>query len=180
MYYIKNGLLSNNPTLLGVFAIIWTQVELNYSITMATVPCLKPFMSALSTNYGDLSRVENIGSQYGSGKDSNVSYGLGSLANAASRRKSTIAGMKLSDSQFRKDGVYNVTKVTHSSQPAGDGVSIESNESTKMIIKKEVNWTVERDVSSKDSDGVPIILPSVMSKKSMDRVRPRTGTDDNV
>ncbi|KAH2929097.1 hypothetical protein KXW15_000304 [Aspergillus fumigatus] len=41
-----------DPTLSVVTSKIWSQVELNYALIACSVFCLRPFMAAVSTNYG--------------------------------------------------------------------------------------------------------------------------------
>jgi hypothetical protein len=157
---MKSGLFTTNPTLLGVPAVIITQVELGYSVVSATIPCLNPFMRALSTNYGAMDRdTVMLGSQLqDTRKDSN--YGLrsmesaktqaakrGSILNASARRDTSApespppAGI---DSRiYRGDQASSIARAF--SERHLDSESVGSNDSTKMIIKKEVQWVVESD-----------------------------------
>jgi len=52
--------LSSLPTaqdvnLDAVDTLMWTQIELSWSLVMATIPCLMPFMMKLNTNLGAFS-----------------------------------------------------------------------------------------------------------------------------
>jgi len=46
---------------------------------------------------------------------------------------------------LRMDKVFNSTSVTYNGQP--DQHSVGSSDSTKMIIKKETEWSIEREVA---------------------------------
>ncbi|KAF7585473.1 hypothetical protein BBP40_010870, partial [Aspergillus hancockii] len=52
IYSIMTNISSPDPTLAAVSPIIWSQVELNYALVACSVFCLRPFMAAVSTNYG--------------------------------------------------------------------------------------------------------------------------------
>ncbi|KAL4988634.1 hypothetical protein BDW68DRAFT_187109 [Aspergillus falconensis] len=52
IYYLHQSLTSPNPTLDAVPSLIWGQVELNYALVACSVFCMRPFMAAVSTNYG--------------------------------------------------------------------------------------------------------------------------------
>ncbi|CAK7240420.1 MAG: hypothetical protein STHCBS139747_001859 [Sporothrix thermara] len=52
LYYIHKSLYSDDESLQGILASVCTQVELSYAVVATTMPCLKPFMSALNTGYG--------------------------------------------------------------------------------------------------------------------------------
>ncbi|OAA67119.1 hypothetical protein SPI_01695 [Niveomyces insectorum RCEF 264] len=56
LVYLHRTLLGNgagrDPSLGGIPAAVCTQVELSYAVVAATLPCLKPFMAALNTQYG--------------------------------------------------------------------------------------------------------------------------------
>ncbi|CAK7263958.1 hypothetical protein SEPCBS57363_000839 [Sporothrix epigloea] len=52
LYYLYQALHSDDESLHGILASVCTQVELSYAVIATTMPCLKPFMSALNTGYG--------------------------------------------------------------------------------------------------------------------------------
>jgi hypothetical protein len=52
LHFLNTQIHSTNPTLHGVNAVVWTEVQLQYSIITCVCYCLKPFMSAVSTSYG--------------------------------------------------------------------------------------------------------------------------------
>lgn len=52
LYYLHKSLYSDDESLHGILAYVCTQIELSYAVIATTMPCLKPFMSALNTGYG--------------------------------------------------------------------------------------------------------------------------------
>lgn len=52
LYYLHQSLYSDDESLHGILASVCTQTELAYAVIATTMPCLKPFMSALNTGYG--------------------------------------------------------------------------------------------------------------------------------
>ncbi|KAJ5744350.1 hypothetical protein N7533_009220 [Penicillium manginii] len=55
---------TENPTLTAISHTVFTQLQLNYSLIACTAFCLRPFMSALTTNYGTAGD-SNLGSSSG-------------------------------------------------------------------------------------------------------------------
>ncbi len=51
LHYLSREFSSLNSTLDGVFAAICTQIEMSFIIIAAIIPCLRPFMRTISTNY---------------------------------------------------------------------------------------------------------------------------------
>ena len=171
LHYLAGGITSTNPPLDLVGAIVWAQIELHYSNIAATVPCLKPFMSAVSTNYGatePAAMTTSGGSKlYGSSgsrsrppKRKGSSYALGSMGKD---RRGSMGGSRSGIFRMARRGPFKMNSETFGEEPSGtgnghmvvqqgktrhDSNSIGSNDSRKMIIKKEVNIKVERDGSS--------------------------------
>lgn len=177
LHYLASGIKSLNPPLDLVGAAVWAQIELHYSNVAATVPCLKPFMSAVSTNYGAtepaaLTTSAGGSKAYGSSgsrhRRKGSTYALGSM----SREKSTTqGGSKPGIFRMAKRGPYKMNSETFGEETPStghghmvvqqgkarhDSNSIGSNDSRKMIIKKEVNIRVERDGSSQPDEEMGI------------------------
>ena len=55
LHFLNTQINSSNPTLHGVNAVVWTEIQLQYSITACVCYCLRTFVSVLSTNYGSTS-----------------------------------------------------------------------------------------------------------------------------
>jgi len=143
--------LTTNPLLLQDKFIVWTQVELSYSIIAATVPSLRPFMKTLSTYYGTTTASgygTNYGSRYGAGysnvSDANVNSGGFQLSSLRPRGKgdeykyrvwSNRNGVSVGDLAINQD----------TGAVVADAVSVGSGNSQRMIIKKSFAWEVTTD-----------------------------------
>jgi len=117
-------------------ASVFTQIQMNFAILATTTPCLRPFMKALSTNYGAPSRPQTA--TIGSKKP-----GLGGSFSLSSLSKS----LKMGSAAGGKDVDIPATRwdshVHHVAVMLGDQHSLESHESRKNIISKNTEWTVE-------------------------------------
>lgn len=155
MRYIFRQLTSSNPTLVGAASSVLTQLELFYGLTAATIPCLRPFLAGFVTNYGAMGGSTVIdGSQVGtgSGKDPSDSYALMSVASGArngpserQRSRSRPRSPDVGGSEFRPDRVRHECSVTHGKSRSTMAGSVNSDESTQMIIKKEVQWYIDSE-----------------------------------
>ncbi|OGM40511.1 hypothetical protein ABOM_010617 [Aspergillus bombycis] len=138
---------THNPTFDAIEHYTWTQVALNYSLIACTAFCLRPFMNAVSTSYGTAGD-SNLSTSYpyasDRGRSNQGSYALQSLQN-----RSVVAP---EPDIFRPKigaGETTVTSAQPGSSTGGhsdrdDRNSIGSEGSTKMIIKKDVEYTVHR------------------------------------
>jgi len=157
IHYLAQKLHSSNPTLDGVPTTICRQTEIFYAIMASTIPCLRPFLASFFTGFGAMGGETVIaGSQVGNSREKS-SYALGSMQSAESaarreKRKSRgLRGGRRSSRDLDNFGndSQNQAHVSHdtgnSSRTAADAASITSNDSTKMIIKKEVQWHVDSE-----------------------------------
>lgn len=81
LHYLSTQLFSSDPALEGgVLAQVFTQIEISYAIITTTTPCLRPFMSALNTNYGGPATPSPGGTKYGAG-----GYNLSDMSKNSSR-----------------------------------------------------------------------------------------------
>ena len=151
----KDG-LAEDPTLRESQFITWTSAELHYSLVAATIPILRPFMSNLSTNYGAGQGPES--SAYGQGTTRSHRY---STTKTRDKRTSaqgfemqSMAGRSEGDKQHSECRIDHLQGVGRTRSPFGysfdktkdaDAGSTASNESQKMIIRKDITWQVERD-----------------------------------
>lgn len=158
LHYINVEILSANPTLQGVLAIVLTQVELNYSIVACTIPCLKPFMMAINTNYGTMGPTHATASQASRSRKSSRNGSFGLAAMTSGKNKATMSAnttkspeAQTSDSKrsavnphiYRGDNACSMASATFDGQV--DWYSIGSNDSTKMMIRKKIQWTIESE-----------------------------------
>ena len=77
-----------------VLASCWTQAGLNYSIVACTSFCLKPFMAAVNTNYGNAAGTT-------SASNSRYQYEYSSKKNNTDGVLDTISGSRIR-SQFKR------------------------------------------------------------------------------
>ncbi|KAE9367678.1 hypothetical protein N431DRAFT_349139 [Stipitochalara longipes BDJ] len=132
LFYLNQEFTSSDPTLHGVIASVCSQIQISYAIVAATIPCLRPFMAALSTNYG--APAQNRTSPSGTKKSQQ--YKLSSLSK--STRSIRVDRSKLSAPVKPWDRGN-----THTSVVSGDQHSMESHESKQMIISKNTEWQVD-------------------------------------
>ncbi|CAI7619773.1 unnamed protein product [Penicillium glandicola] len=88
---LRTALNSNDTTLAAVEPTVWMQVELHYALVACSVFCLRPFMAAVSTNYGTAgdSTLESSASRSdGTKEGSKTGIGSGSNSNTRSRSMS--------------------------------------------------------------------------------------------
>lgn len=155
---------NEDPTLRGARYVSWTAAEVNYSIISATIPIIRPFMSNLATNYGGGQGSSNGG--YGSGYGGQSTVGKTGVTSVhASGSQSfpmrTLSRSKIRASTLQPDhiGEYSVDCLPsdaarsrhHVLNPvdsealkmsSGDNASVDSDDSQRMIIRKDVSWQV--------------------------------------
>ncbi|KAL2007716.1 hypothetical protein VTN00DRAFT_7698 [Thermoascus crustaceus] len=182
LYYLRQTIHSHDPTLIGVPMSIWTQVELNFSLIACTIFCLRPFIVAVSTNYGTAgdSTLESSarrsrksttsGSRSAGRSGTGGSFALRSLKrslkkdiNVLSSSSSTAVERDRGQAGCNplKEGVElgtipqgptsPITTTVTAAVEAEPGTrrhgdcrsSVGSNDSTKLIIKKDVQYSVQ-------------------------------------
>ena len=154
---------NTNPTLLQGEFIVWTQTELNYSLISATIPCLRPFITNLATHYGGFGRSHHTGGSYGTkygshNASTNQSFQMNILKStdrhAISHDQtvvdtrhlvgtSTDHRTKTNTGHVGKKGIISKPLDSHGGQEDSRRTSIGSNDSQRMIIRKDITWTVE-------------------------------------
>ncbi|KAJ5937265.1 hypothetical protein N7454_004920 [Penicillium verhagenii] len=105
MSALHSSLADNDVTLAAVKPALWLQVQLHYALVACSVFCLRPFMAAVSTNYGTAgdsnlessasasrSRGTKESSKSGSGSGSNADSRSRSLSRVRRKRAGTGAG----------------------------------------------------------------------------------------
>lgn len=144
---------STNPFLLEAEFICWTQSELNWSLIAATIPSFQSFLKNLNTGFGGLGLETSYG--YGSGR-----YGTGPTRHTAKNNTFQMSSMRSNiDHTIDEKGEEHAIGVAHSQggpQHSKPGIgpmlqrnnsgqdpetrSIGSNESRRMMIRKDVTW----------------------------------------
>jgi hypothetical protein len=135
--------LTTNPTLLQDKFIVWTQTELGYSVMAATIPSLRPFIKTLATNYGASPANgygSGSGSGYGIGTDGDVQSGTYQMSSLRPRGKGDEYKYRIWSA--RNGGG---TGGEPSAANIADAASVGSDNSQRMIIKKELLWEVAVD-----------------------------------
>ncbi|PTU24238.1 hypothetical protein P175DRAFT_0470010 [Aspergillus ochraceoroseus IBT 24754] len=170
IYTLQISNHSLDPTLAAVQPIIWSQVELHYALIACSVFCLRPFMAAVSTGYGtagdstlessrDASRhnISNSNSNSNPKSGTESGPGPGSRTGAINRSPGSAPG---SIKEGRAHGGYGLDATNRAARSIelvgrGRGASgTGSKASAKMIIRKDVQYSVEYNGSR--SDGVEV------------------------
>ncbi|OJZ87653.1 hypothetical protein ASPFODRAFT_45364 [Aspergillus luchuensis CBS 106.47] len=136
---------SPDPTLAVVTPIIWAQVELNYALVACSIFCLRPFMAAVSTNYGTAgdSNLESTSGVSRSWKVDSSKAGSGrqTYMNHEERRSWRVSR--------RLDGGHQAGPVA---EPDIELVEMDGQRSVgsdggsaRMMIRKDVEYTIEYD-----------------------------------
>lgn len=150
----NNG-LSQDPTLRESRFITWTSAELHYSLLSATIPILRSFMSNLSTNYG----AGQGPGRSGYGQGSSGSYGRSALRSRDAYVSSPGVELKPTSKRLARfsqtlDSTTEEPPLNAANDPRlckpsnakdADASSTGSNDSQKMIIRKDVTWQVQHD-----------------------------------
>lgn len=142
LHHVKQTIYSGDPTLLGAYVAIWTQVELDYSIMIGTFSCLGPFMSPFSTSLQEKRSPYTTASirRYTSNTD-----GLRSVASTSDRTDNSIGGAKksaghaspINERKLRPDLFSHKTTVSHD-----DIVNRPNTDSTQISMTKNMEWSV--------------------------------------
>jgi hypothetical protein len=160
--YLANMASSPDPTLDSVMSTIYTQIHISYAIIATTIPCLRPFMSALRTNYGGPKEAKApMGSKVskltgGSGSNPNPSgrhqpnpdtlhnggsYDLDGITVVVDVEKQVKEQTPTARRWDPERSAYRATVVV--SRGGGDARSTQSHESQRMVISKNTEWQVE-------------------------------------
>lgn len=164
--YLANMISSPDPTLDSVMPTICTQIHISYAIIATTIPYLRTFMSALSTNYGGPKEAKTpTGSKLskptgGSGSNSNpsrrhepdsdtthngCSYFLDEITVVIDVEKQA---KEQTPTGRRWDPERSAYRAAVASTGGGDSESTQSHESQRMIISKNTEWQVEYEGNS--------------------------------
>ncbi|KAJ0426479.1 hypothetical protein BJY00DRAFT_272262 [Aspergillus carlsbadensis] len=153
IHYLQRDIHTEDPTLDLVNAIIWAQVELHFSLIACSVFCLRPFMAAVSTNYGtagdstlgsslDASKQKSGNSKHNNSNLASGPRGTGNKAVAYGVLETDFGAMKRPRAQGIKAIADDDIELVEQRSGASVG-TMGSDESAKMIIRKDVQYTVE-------------------------------------
>jgi len=153
LHYLSEALDSSDPTLEAVYTVMCKQIEIAYAIVAATIPCLRPFMTATATHYG--APAEGHKTKLGTSKGSGYGRTPTKLTSFTSKLRSRALPEKNTDSLPPSTGADDVFgrqdryRTAVSSTPRDqDAGSMESGDSQQMIILKNVTYTIEDGVTT--------------------------------
>ena len=145
--------LITDPTFREVLFVVWTQVELHFSIILATIPILRPAINSLNTSYSSLGAAGSSNGYVSMGTyelSAIKTPGPRSAGNMMEQSESRICGApRAGANAFASSGAHN--KVNRE-EVGPDTNSIESQGSEQMIIRKQMSWRVEHS-ATKSSEG---------------------------
>lgn len=133
LYYQGIELASADPSIEGVLTTVCAEIELCYGVVATTIPCLRPFMFALSTNYGGPTHMRP---SPGDTMQPSYNISLGSLSTSSKLDKAGKKDHSVPPTRWDGPG-YNVKVGT------GDQHSFMSNDSRRGIISKDMEWVVD-------------------------------------
>ncbi|OAP62850.1 hypothetical protein AYL99_02077 [Fonsecaea erecta] len=154
---------TTNPLLREATFVAWTQSEMTYSLISATVPIFHNFLKSLSTGFGGM-HAESNGYGYGSGTRSQA-LGQDSKGFQLSKLRSKNKSAAMPSINDDRDGYYGQAKAMTAEQLAGgptasttvqwsggvrgsngETTSINSDESQRYMIRKDVQWEVRTEL----------------------------------
>lgn len=158
---------TTDPTIREDLYIVWTQTELSYSIISATIPILRPFMQNLNSQFGGMGKTSS-GYGYGYGHSSQRGYQLSNMKSADRSKVGNEPEPTTSTGALDpQPHDYNYEIWSHNGNqqqpPAenkserrtpskdetnGDATSVESNDSQRLIIRKDVTFQVRYDTAT--------------------------------
>ena len=145
LQFVHETINATNTTLQSAYSTVWTQVELNFSILASAISCLGPFISPFArdkvpdTRYARKNSTAISASEHNDGH-----YRLNSVPEVRARSEPSGYQRPL----FRQDHQYSHSaSVTHEFVTRNREGSLESDESRKMVIRKEMAYSVVRDDS---------------------------------
>ena len=152
LYYLDIEIDSTDPTLAGYNAVIWTQAQVSYSLFATAAACLGPFLRPFTRPY--LADTRYAGHSSGRGKTIPAGYDLsnlsgdknsGSSKSGGGHRKQASGLSEYASDRLRPDLVSHESHISGSHHASGQRPSLDSHDSKRMIITKNMDWTVEYD-----------------------------------
>lgn len=140
-----NAGLTMDPTFREVLFVVWTQVEMHFSLISATIPVLRPVIKNLNTSYSSLGPAGSSnchGTSTGTYKLSVLKKPCSqTVTNKSTQKESETPGNASSNATaFASSSAQDRTLVK---KTCPDTSSIESGSSEQMIIRKQMSWRVE-------------------------------------
>ena len=163
---MKGFLASSDMTLRAEDTVINTQVELSWAVMAATIPCLRPFINATHTTWGGHGDTTQ-GSKVEDSKQNGTGYPRKQPTGPVSRLSHKIRGLSSNNrsiNRSRPGHSTNLSQDIDTETPGGtrvwdsaartqsrvehgvrdgDHVSTSSHDSKRMMIKRDLEWTVD-------------------------------------
>jgi len=120
---------------------IYTQVEMNYSLIAATIPCMRIFLKNFSTGYLGTTADQVDPTLTMKATKGSDSYAMSSVRSRHITQNTTSSSGrsgrgKMRDADWRGDGAATLSRIVHPHTPAD---SVDSDDgSDKIIIRKTV------------------------------------------
>lgn len=142
---------SLDPTLDGVLASVFTQIQLSFAIFATTSPILRTFMEAWNTHYGGPNHIRTLvsGRADHSGKSPWKSMSLSSPV-SPTRPAERGSASRWAVPYTRWDHIEYSVHVTTSDNKSK---SIHINDDMQRSISKNTSWAVDRTLSEASSAG---------------------------
>jgi hypothetical protein len=140
LHYVGYAVRSNDPSLRATSFVLCKQVEISYAIIAASIPVMRPFIIATTTNYGGA--AEGPKGHSGS-QNTAITFGLSKLSRRSHSNNHSQNRTRAEDDEILLNG-----NTAHTSVSAGykrDGTSAGSNDSERMIIRKDIQYSVDYD-----------------------------------
>lgn len=161
LHYLSFVYQSADPTLQATYSTLCREVEVALAIITTNIQCFRPFLQATATNYGAPAK-EGL-STYGHEADAGGSVELSKLNNSQRSRNSAQLPSERGDAPsrtgFSPTGRNHFSaRVTSGTDQHGDTISICTDDSANMIIRKELDYTVQyhdEEAGSSERAGVP-------------------------
>lgn len=133
--YIDGAINAIDPTLGSVDSSLTTEALLHYSLIAATVPCLKPFVVAFNTGWGQ-----------GDRKASNYAFrdsvGTSKRISQSARRESLLPRQLTEEHCEQSTGAIHES-LRHVAEAEPE--TVENEENQRMIIQQTRSWEVEHE-----------------------------------
>lgn len=149
--------LTVDPTFKEVLFVVWTQVELHFSIISATIPVLRPVANNLNTSYSSLGPV--VSSEGYAGSSSGYKLSTLKSVSKMTGRSNAPHSSERATWETQNAGAGSSAFVNHGTEAGNTGRrattetdSIESHSSEQMIIRKQISWRVERGTSESPTE----------------------------
>lgn len=153
LHWLRVQYNSPDPSLDGVLASVFTQIQLSFAIFATTSPILRTFMKALDTQYGGSNQTRTVLSggtdQAGKSPGESISMSLSSPVRSTSHTERGLAS-NWAVPQTRWDKIEYSVQVTAYTKGTK---SINSSHSRQRSISKNTSWAVDHSLPAATSTG---------------------------